>query len=291
MYEPEVTIITPTSNIVDKGQSDDFTLLVNLLDRQTYEYVDHLIIDNASQDGTEVLLKEYKNNGFLSFYSEPDRGKFDAMNKGLLRAKGKYVAFVSCDDFYHDITGIADVVNVMEEEDADFCFFPSYCCHPEGYVFQFVPAMLNTFQVTPCPRQAMFFKKSVLNELRGFDEKFKLLADYDLMIRLVLGGYKGVLFDGNIVTCKLGEQVSKNTTQVEAECNHIFYKNYKNMYPMTNEVLDRMVKYSEIPKPLLDKLATKFPAEDRDLFYEKYQQMYELRMEAVRNLKQQERRS
>lgn len=290
MYEPEVTIITPTSNIVDKGQADDFTLLVNLLDRQTYEFVDHLIIDNASQDGTEVLLKEYKNSGFLTFYSEPDRGKFDAMNKGLLRAKGKYVAFLSCDDFYHDITGIADVVNVMEEEDADFCFFPSYCCHPEGYVFQFIPAMLNTFQVAPCPRQAMFFKKSVLNELRCFDEKFKLLADYDLVIRLVLGGYKGVLFDGNIVTCKLGEQVSKNTTQVEAECNHIFYKNYKNMYPMSNEVLDRMVKFSEIPKPLLDKLAMKFPSEDRDLFYEKYQQMYELRMEAVKNLRQQERR-
>lgn len=290
MYEPEVTIITPTSNIVDKGQADDFTLFVNLLDRQTYEFVDHLIIDNASQDGTEVLLKEYKNSGFLTFYSEPDRGKFDAMNKGLLRAKGKYVAFLSCDDFYHDITGIADVVNVMEEEDADFCFFPSYCCHPEGYVFQFIPAMLNTFQVAPCPRQAMFFKKSVLNELRGFDEKFKLLADYDLVIRLVLGGYKGVLFDGNIVTCKLGEQVSKNTTQVEAECNHIFYKNYKNMYPMSNEVLDRMVKFSEIPKPLLDKLAMKFPSEDRDLFYEKYQQMYELRMEAVKNLRQQERR-
>lgn len=290
MYEQEVTIITPTSNIVDKGQADDFTLLVNLLDRQTYEFVDHLIIDNASQDGTEVLLKEYKNSGFLTFYSEPDRGKFDAMNKGLLRAKGKYVAFISCDDFYHDITGIADVVNVMEEEDADFCFFPSYCCHPEGYVFQFIPAMLNTFQVAPCPRQAMFFKKSVLNELRGFDEKFKLLADYDLVIRLVLGGYKGVLFDGNIVTCKLGEQVSKNTTQVEAECNHIFYKNYKNMYPMSNEVLDRMVKFSEIPKPLLDKLAMKFPSEDKDLFYEKYQQMYELRMEAVKNLRQQERR-
>lgn len=290
MYEPEVTIITPTSNIVDKGQADDFTLLVNLLDRQTYEFVDHLIIDNASQDGTEVLLKEYKNSGFLTFYSEPDRGKFDAMNKGLLRAKGKYVAFLSCDDFYHDITGIADVVNVMEEEDADFCFFPSYCCHPEGYVFQFIPAMLNTFQVAPCPRQAMFFKKSVLNELRCFDEKFKLLADYDLVIRLVLGGYKGVLFDGNLVTCKLGEQVSKNTTQVEAECNHIFYKNYKNMYPMSNEVLDRMVKFSEIPKPLLDKLAMKFPSEDRDLFYEKYQQMYELRMEAVKNLRQQERR-
>ena len=81
-------------------------------------------MDNASKDGTEVLLKEYKNAGFLSFFSEPDRGKFDAMNKGILRAKGKYVSFLSCDDFYHDITAIADIVNVMEEEDADFCFFP-----------------------------------------------------------------------------------------------------------------------------------------------------------------------
>ena len=121
MYEPEVSIITPTYNIVENGQSDDFTLLVNLLDRQTYPYVEHLVIDNASSDGTEVLLKEYKNSGFLNFFSERDRGKFDAMNKGLLRAKGKYIGFLSCDDFYHDITGIADVVNTMEAENADFC--------------------------------------------------------------------------------------------------------------------------------------------------------------------------
>ena len=114
MYEPEVTVITPTSNIVENNQADDFTLLVNLLDRQTYPYIEHLVIDNASKDGTEVLLKEYKNGGFLSFYSEPDRGKFDAMNKGILRAKGKYVSFLSCDDFYHDITAIADIVNLME---------------------------------------------------------------------------------------------------------------------------------------------------------------------------------
>lgn len=290
MYEPEVTVITPTSNIVENDQADDFTLLVNLLDRQTYPYVEHLVMDNASKDGTEVLLKEYKNGGFLSFYSEPDRGKFDAMNKGILRAKGKYISFLSCDDFYHDITAISDIVNVMEEEEADFCFFPSYCCHPDGYVFQFVPAMLNAFQVAPCPRQAMFFKKSVLTEIGCFDEKFKLLADYDLVLRLLLMGYKGVLFDGNVVTCKLGEQAAKRVTQVEAECNHIFYKNYKPMYPLSNEQLDRMVKFSEIPRPLLEKLANAFAEEDYDMFMERYQQMYEMRLDAVKSMREQERR-
>lgn len=289
MYEPEITVITTTSNIVEKEQTDDFTLLINLLARQTYPYVEHLVIDNASTDGTIELLKEYKNAGFINFFSEPDNGKFEAMNKGILRAKGKYVSFLSCDDFYHDITGLYDVVNLMEAENADYCFFPSYCIHPDGYVFQFVPAMLNTFQVTPCPRQAMVFKRTTLEQLKNFDSKFKLLADYDLMIRLLLNKCKGAFFENNILTYKLGEGVSKYTTQAEAECNHIFYKNYKNLYPMTNEVLDRMVKISEIPKPLLDKLVTYYPLEDKDLFYERYQAMYNMRIEALNNLKKQNR--
>jgi len=95
------------------------------------------------------------------------------------------------------------------------------------------------------------------------------------------------MFDGNIVTCKLGEQVTKHTVQVEAECSHIFYKNYKNLYPMTNEVLDRMVKISEVPKPLLDKLVTKFPQEYRDEYYQQYENMYNLRVQALQNLKNQ----
>ena len=283
MYEPEVTVITTTSNIVEKNQTDDFTLQVNLLDRQNYPYVEHLIMDNASTDGTLDLLKEYKNAGYLNFYSEPDRGKFDAMNKGLLRAKGKYIAFLSCDDFYQDITAFSDIVQLLETENADFCYYPTYCCQQDGYVFQFIPSMHNVFQVSPCPRQAVVFKKSVLSELNGFDTKFSLIADYDLMIRLVLNGYRGVFFDGNVLTYPVAEQVLEHTTQVEAECSHIFYKNYKSLYPLSNEDLDRMVKISEIPKPLLDKLATKFPPEDKDLFYEQYQAMYNIRLEAMNN--------
>ena len=122
------------------------------------------------------------------------------------------------------------------------------------------------------------------------DKKSQLLADYDLVIRLLLMGYRGVLFEGNVVTCKLGEQATKHVTQVEAECNHIFYKNYKPLYPLTNEQLDRMVKFSEIPRPLLDKLASVFPEEDYDLFMERYEQMYEMRLEAARNQREQERR-
>ena len=288
MYEPEVTIITPTYNIVDAEKTDDFYLQINLLDKQTYPYIEHLVMDKASNDGTQELLKEYKNGGYINFYSAPDTGKYDAINKGISYAKGKYIGILSCDDFYHDITGIADVVAAMEQEEADFCFFPAYCVQPDDTAFLYIPSMLNVFQVMPCSHQAIIFKKDVLARLSGFDAKFKIMADYDLMLRLILGEYKGIFFENNIVTYCLGEQAVKYTVQVEAECSHIFYKNYRTMYNLSNEVIDRMVKLSEIPKPLLDRFAKFFP-DDRDLFYERYEQMYNMRLQNAQMLREQER--
>ena len=57
MYEPEFTVITPTSNIVDAGLTDDFSLLVNLLDRQTYPYIEHiaLVYKNVYPSGCGAL--------------------------------------------------------------------------------------------------------------------------------------------------------------------------------------------------------------------------------------------
>ncbi len=284
--EPIVSIITTTHNIVEKGQADDFGLLVNLLDMQTYPNIEHIVIDNASNDDTVTLLKDYKNKGYIQFYSEPDTGKFNGFNKGILRAKGKYVSFISCDDFYHDITAITDLVNLMEAENADFSFSPSYCRHSEGFVFLFIPAMYNTFQVMPCPRQCMFFKKSVLEKENYFDEKFKLMSDYDLIIRLVLKKYKAVFFNQNYTTYKIGEKLTKNPQAGDNEAKAIFYKNYRNLYPLNEEILDKMVKTSDFPKELLDKLVTRFPENDKDLFYERCEQMHQIRLQALQQSKQ-----
>ena len=68
--DPKFTIITTTKNIIDKDQTDDFYLQVNLLDKQTYPEIEHIVIDGASTDETDVLLKEYKTKGYINFYSE-----------------------------------------------------------------------------------------------------------------------------------------------------------------------------------------------------------------------------
>lgn len=284
--EPFVTIITPTHNLIQNNLADDFNLLVKLIDLQTYPNIEHLVIDNMSNDGTIEILKSYKNLGFFNFYSERDTGKFEAYNKGVMRAKGKYVTFLSCDDFIHDITAIYDIVNLMEANNADFSFAPAYCRHPEGFVFLFAPAMHTVFQVLPCARQAMFFKKSMIEKEGYFDEKFKLLADYDLIIRIILKKYNPVYFDTNYVTYKLGEKVQQNQQRTIAETRAIFNKNYRTMYPLNEDILTKMSTLSEFPQPLLEKLSAFFPPEDKELFFERCEQMHQLRVQAAQNAQQ-----
>ena len=200
-----------------------------------------------------------------------------------MRAKGKYVTFLSCDDFIHDITSIYDIVNLMEANNADFTFAPAYCRHPEGFVFLFAPAMHTAFQVLPCARQAMFFKKSMIEKEGFFDEKFKLLADYDFIVRIILKRYKPVYFDTNYVTYKLSEKVLHNPQRVEIETKAIYNKNYRTMYQLNDEILTKMSQVSEFPRPLLEKLSTFFPPEDKELFFERCEQLHQLRVQALQN--------
>ena len=280
---PVVTVITPTSKMIQEGLTDEFNLLVNLMDKQTYPNVEHLIIDNGSTDDTQILLKDYKNKGYLSFFSEKDTGKVQAFNKGVMHAKGKYVAFLSCDDFFHDITGIDEVISQMDANDADFSFSPAYAIHPEGYVFTFEPTIYNAFQVMPCARQAMFFRKSALEKIGYFDEKFKIMADFDLIMRLILNGYKPLRITKNYTTYRLSSKVFDFPEKAEAESRAVFVKNFRNLYPITPEIVDNMVKFSKFPQALLEKLSTYYPREDKELFMQACEEMHKLRVDAFNN--------
>lgn len=280
--EPFVTIITPTHNLLENNLADDFNLLISLLDMQTYPNIEHLIIDNMSNDGTVEMLKDYKNKGYINFFSERDTGKFNAYNKGVMRAKGKYVTFLSCDDFIHDITSIYDIVNLMETNEADFTFAPAYCRHPEGFVFLFAPSMHNAFQVMPCARQAMFFKKSMIEKEGYFDEKFKTMSDFDFIMRIIMKRYTPVYFDNNYVTYKYGVKALENPQRSEEESKAIYFKNFRTLYPLNDDALNKMAKFSEFPQPLLEKLSKYFPDEDRELFFDRCAQMHQLRVDAQR---------
>ena len=91
--------------------------------------------------------------------------------------------------------------------------------------------------------------------------------------------YKAVFFEHNYTTYKLGEKVTQNVEAGNNDAKLIFYKNYKNLYPLNDDILDNMIKTSEFPKELLEKLSESFPAEDKELFFERCEQMHQLRLD------------
>ena len=277
-----LTVIITTHNLLEKNQLDDFNLLLSLLDRQTLMEMETIVVDNQSNDGTVEDLKDYKNKGYLTFYSEKDTSKFEAFNKGVLRANGKYVTFLSCDDFVHEIKAYEIAVALMEEANGDFLMSTAYCRHPDGMVFEFPPAIYNIFQVSPCVRQSMIFKKSAIAKVDYFDEKFKIMADYDLIIRLVMNHCQPVLLERNIVTCKFGEKTYALTEKTNEEIARIFFKNYRTLYKMSDDVIEEMINFSRFPKPLLEKLAEFYPPQDKDYFMQYAERIEFIRTEATK---------
>lgn len=88
------------------------------ISEQAYPYIEHIVIDGGSQDGTLSLVRELGRVDSIVL-SEPDRGIYDAMNKGVALATGEVVAFLNADDFYKDADVLARVARVMQAEQLD----------------------------------------------------------------------------------------------------------------------------------------------------------------------------
>ena len=92
---PKVTIVTVVYNLIENGREQYFRQCLESVHKQLYQNIEHIVIDGASNDGTIDLLEEYNKKGWIKYYSEPDTGIYDAMNKGIEKATGKYIVFLN----------------------------------------------------------------------------------------------------------------------------------------------------------------------------------------------------
>ena len=111
--QPLVSIITITFNIISNSRKKLFVKCLESVHKQTYKNIEHVVIDGASKDRTVDLIKKYVKKGWVKYISEPDEGIYDAMNKGIKLAKGKYISFLNSDDYYSGKTGIEMSVETL----------------------------------------------------------------------------------------------------------------------------------------------------------------------------------
>jgi glycosyltransferase involved in cell wall biosynthesis len=156
---------------------------------QRYSDLEYIIVDGGSNDLTVELIKKYPK--ITKFISEPDRGIFDAMNKGLKMASGDVVAFLNSDDFYIDNNVLNQVRVTFSNPQIDACFADLIYVDQASAskVIRYWKSSNYTsgaFQRGWVPAHPTFFcKRSIFNKLGDFDSNYGNAADFELLFRFI----------------------------------------------------------------------------------------------------------
>lgn len=203
---PLVTVVTVCFNLFENNRAHMFEQCVASVQHQKYPRLEHLIIDGASTDATPALLEQYASRGWIRYISEPDAGIYDAMNKGIRLAEGKYIAFLNTDDFWHGKHAVACSVQELERTSAAFSYAPRTIVDEDGAFVCRESAALGVFpHLMPFCHQTMFTRRDVLLKYGGFDvAHYRSAADYDLVLRLLLGGEKACYIPSDFTSFRLG---------------------------------------------------------------------------------------
>ena len=106
--------IVPTFSIITVTYNAAATIEATLLSfrQQTYRHFEHLIIDGASKDNTLYIIYKYKDDT-IKVFSEPDKGLYDAMNKGIRMASCDYLCFLNAGDTFHEVDTLEKIANTI----------------------------------------------------------------------------------------------------------------------------------------------------------------------------------
>ena len=188
---------------------------------QTYPNIEYVIIDGNSKDNTVSIIEEYKNRlGY--FISEPDKGLYDAMNKGIQAATGDVIGILNSDDLYQDSHVLSDIINQFNSDtDLDIVYGNLVYVKKEA-VDQVVrnwkskdyyAKFFDDGNVPPHP--SLFLKKSVYQKVGLFDLEFKLAADYEFMFRVFKKyDFKSKYINRLIVKMRLGGETNKSLQNI-----------------------------------------------------------------------------
>jgi len=151
--------------------------------------VEHIVVDGKSTDGTMEVINSHPWKS-ARVVSEPDSGIYDAMNKGIRLASGEVLGFLNSDDIYADSRVLADIQAVMSDPSVDACYGDLvYVRHDDpARVVRYwksrdhVPGLVARGWMPAHP--TFFIRRRILEEVGGFDTRFRYQADYELMVRL-----------------------------------------------------------------------------------------------------------
>lgn len=194
MQFKKISVITPAFNRKDMLES----AIKNVL-AQNYPNIEHIVVDGGSTDGTREMIEKYPHARFLS---EPDRGMYDALNKGIRMSGGEVIGFLNTDDLYVDNI-LADAVAGFADESVMAVAGHAVVLaqKPGGemeIIGRYAPTEMTLLESSTIGSNyfnAWLFRRSVFDKIGEFDARYRIAGDRDLMLRFALNKLRYVEFD------------------------------------------------------------------------------------------------
>jgi len=208
-----------------RNAKQDLGLTVDSLLRQSDSNYEFILIDDVSEDGTIELIKERSEEFGYSpiIVSEPDKGIYDAFNKGLRLASGEYICYLGCGDKLE--SNALEIVKrkITTEPDADVYYGILKKYNDDGAFTVYSSSPENLFNCTMIPHQASFVKKDTYLKLGGFSLEYKIASDFEVMLRIFLNNGRFVFIDQILAEFKMGG-ISTRDSDGFYECMSILKK-------------------------------------------------------------------
>lgn len=200
---------------------------------QDYKNIEYIIIDGGSTDGTIDIIKKYADKIDL-WVSEPDKGIYDAQNKGVFMAKGEYFAVLNSGDYY----ATTDVVSIIaskigEHPNIDYVYSNAFFLKEteDNRIVKFESDIRNKYKYNPVPHPTIFSKTEFFKKSGGFDCSYKVSADYDYLFKLLTNNCLGLKIDAYTVFIRQGGYSYLNMLSA-SELLSIQKKYCNNWYPI-----------------------------------------------------------
>lgn len=169
---PLITVITVVFNDVSSIEETVLSVL-----NQSYQYIEYIIIDGSSTDGTYELLTKY-NNRIDYLVSEKDNGVYDAMNKGVEKSSGEWTIFMNSGDKFFDNNVIFRIVNEYIDKGEAIIFGDTYYSNRTTGINRYIKASYKgKSKFMPSAHQSILTRTQELKR-HPFDLKYKVISDF-----------------------------------------------------------------------------------------------------------------
>jgi glycosyltransferase involved in cell wall biosynthesis len=200
---------------------------------QDYPHIEYIIVDGGSTDGTKEIIKRYEDQ-IDDWVSEPDQGIYDAMNKGIQKATGDIIGIINSDDFYPHEEVISQVVLAFQSNKTDVIY--GDLLYVDSSDQNSIKRVWNSGEYSNKklhqgwhpPHPTLFVRKEIYESYGTFDLNYKIAADYEFMLRLLLNQEIRIFYVPKVFVHMseggVSNQNLKNIMKANLECRQAWKK-------------------------------------------------------------------